>query len=58
MKDDLYGVNKYVMAQSAKDALKNEKKFPVAEVYIHPKWFDANKILSVEKSIDGFKTKK
>lgn len=35
-----YILQKYVMADSAADALKKGQKMPTHEVYVHTQWFD------------------
>lgn len=35
-----YIVQKYVMADSAEDAVKKSKSLPIHEVYVHSSWFE------------------
>lgn len=37
-----YIVQKYVMADSAVEALKKAKYMPVHEIYVHNAWFEKN----------------
>ena len=55
----LYVVNKYILANSAKDAIKQEKSLPVDEIYIDTTWKNVNTVIEDNpKSRIGFhKTK-
>lgn len=37
---DLYVVRKYIFANSAKDAIKIEKEYPVNDCYMHDNWLN------------------
>lgn len=37
-----YIIQKYVMAESVKEALEKARRMPVHEVYVHNVWFDKN----------------
>jgi hypothetical protein len=47
-------IRKYVMAKSASDAINQDKKTQVDDVWVDEKWNDEN----IKKSFIGFKDKK
>lgn len=53
MKKTQYIIRKFVMAKSAKEALKKEKDEPIAEVYINPDYKGEDESKEI-----GFKDKK
>lgn len=53
-------VQKYVMADSVKEAVEKSKKIPIHEVYVHNQWFERAvgfEFTAPQKSTTGF-TKK
>lgn len=48
---DLYVIKKYVVAESAEDAIKKEKKYPVSDVWLDEDW----KIEKIKNTDIGFK---
>lgn len=48
MAKDLYVINKFIMADSAEEALKKEKKAKVSEIFVDSEW----RKHKIEKLID------
>ncbi len=49
--EKLFVVRKYIMAKSATEAIRKDKKHPVEDVWIDEKWKDNNLTVTI-----GFKT--
>lgn len=52
----LYVVNKFIMAKSAKEAVRIERQYEPDEVFLESEWKKANPIVTSSKNKLGFKT--
>lgn len=52
-KDKLFVVRKYIMAKSASEALKKERKFKPDDCFVHEQWQNTN--VNQLESVIGFK---